>query len=177
MYFEVTVKVTDDSGALKSGMTADVDIIVDERSNVLVIPNTALESFRGLVMARVLDENKEPSFKRVELGISDGTFTEVISGLEAGEMVAIPVRTGAATTVPAASEKGAKPNDAIYTRRSYATSGRVRQERVLRWKVDLRSSVSVGDLNMIEVDGLTKSTESATLRFLPYEECLSHWKR
>lgn len=107
VYFEVTVKVTDDSGALKSGMTADVDIIVDERSNVLVIPNTALESFRGLVMARVLDENKEPSFKRVELGISDGTFTEVISGLEAGEMVAIPSSgTGAATTVPARIREG-----------------------------------------------------------------------
>ncbi len=107
VYFEVTVKVTDDSGALKSGMTADVDIIVDERSNVLVIPNAALESFRGLVMARVLDENKEPSFKRVQLGISDGTFTEVISGLEAGEMVAIPSSgTGTAGTVPARIREG-----------------------------------------------------------------------
>ena len=107
VYFEVTVKVTDDSGALKSGMTADVDIIVDERSNVLVIPNAALESFRGFVMARVLDENREPSFKRVELGISDGTFTEVISGLEPGEMVAIPNSgTGAASTVPSRIREG-----------------------------------------------------------------------
>jgi HlyD family secretion protein len=106
VYFEVTVKVTDDTGALKSGMTADVDIIVDERSNVLVIPNTALENFRGLVMARVLDGNNEPSFKRVELGISDGTFTEVISGLEPGEMVAIPSSgTDAASTIPAGTRQ------------------------------------------------------------------------
>lgn len=100
VYFEVTVQVTDETGALKSGMTADVDIIVEERSNILVIPNAALESFRGLVMARVLDENNEPSFKPIEVGISDGTFTEVISGLEPGEVVAIPSpMTGAARTV------------------------------------------------------------------------------
>ena len=76
VYFEVTVKVTDDSGALKSGMTADVDIIVDDRSNVLVIPNAALESFRGFVMARVLDENKEDVYKRQAqyLGISLATL-------------------------------------------------------------------------------------------------------
>ena len=100
VYFEVTVQVTDETGALKSGMTADVDIIVEERSNILVIPNAALESFRGLVMARVLDENNEPSFKPIEVGISDGTFTEVISGLEPGEVVAIPSpMTGAARAV------------------------------------------------------------------------------
>lgn len=90
VYFEVTVKVTDESGSLKAGMTADVDIIVDERPDVLLIPNAALESFRGHAMARILDENGEPSFKQVEVGISDGTVREVISGLEIGEMVAIP---------------------------------------------------------------------------------------
>ena len=82
-------------------MTADVDIIVDERSDVLVIPNAALESYRGRSMVRVGHENEEPSFRHVELGISDGKMTEVISGLEAGEMVAIPSSgTGAASTVP-----------------------------------------------------------------------------
>lgn len=89
VYFEVTVKIIDSTGTLKSGMTADVDIIVSERSDVLIIPNMALESFNGVIMARVLDENKEPFFKQVKLGISDGMFTEVISGLEEGEFVAI----------------------------------------------------------------------------------------
>lgn len=109
VYFEVTVKVTDDSGALKSGMTADVDIIADRRSDVLVIPNSALESFRGLIMARVLDENGEPFLKRVELGISDGTMTEVISGLEAGERVAISgPGAGTTRTVPGSVREGAR---------------------------------------------------------------------
>lgn len=89
VYFEVTVKVTDDTRTLKPGMTADVDIVLDRRANVLTIPNAALEERRGRLMARTLDENGEPFFKRVELGITDGTTTEVVSGLEPGEMVAI----------------------------------------------------------------------------------------
>lgn len=89
VYFEVTVKVTDDTRTLKPGMTADVDVVLDRRTNVLTIPNAALEERRGRTMARTLDENGEPFFKRVELGITDGTTTEVISGLEPGEMVAV----------------------------------------------------------------------------------------
>lgn len=109
VYFEVTVKVTDDSGALKAGMTADVDIITDARSDVLIIPNSALENFRGFTAARVLNENGEPFFKRVELGISDGTITEVISGLEADEMVAIPhPGTGVARTTSDRIQEGAR---------------------------------------------------------------------
>lgn len=102
VYFEVVIRVNDDSKVLKAGMTADVDIIAERRGNVLVIPNAALEERRGRLMARTLDENGAPFFKRVELGISDGTITEVISGLEAGEMVAVrrssaaPAGTGGA---------------------------------------------------------------------------------
>lgn len=97
VYFEVTIQVTDDSGTLKAGMTADVDIILARRANVLTIPNAALEDRRGRLMARTLDENGEPFFKRVELGITDGTITEVTSGLEAGEMVAVRRSSGAST--------------------------------------------------------------------------------
>ncbi len=89
VYFGVTIRVDDDTGTLRVGMTADVDIVAEERNDVLAIPSAALEERRGRMMARTLDENGEPFFKRVELGISDGTLTEVISGLEEGELVAV----------------------------------------------------------------------------------------
>lgn len=95
VYFEVVAQVNDDSRVLKAGMTADVDIVVERRANVLAIPNAALEERRGRLMARTLGEDGEPFFKRVELGMSDGTTTEVISGLEAGEMVAVRRSSGA----------------------------------------------------------------------------------
>jgi len=97
VYFEVTIKVTDDTRTLKPGMTADVDIVMDRRTNVLTIPNAALEERRGRLMARTLDEKGEPFFKRVELGITDGTTTEVISGLAEGDMVAVRSSAAAST--------------------------------------------------------------------------------
>ncbi|MCR4402933.1 MAG: efflux RND transporter periplasmic adaptor subunit [Firmicutes bacterium] len=97
VYFEVGVRVTDDTRTLLPGMTADVDVVLDRRTNVLTIPNAALEERRGRTMARTLNESGEPFFKRVELGISDGTVTEVVSGLEPGEMVAIR-RAGSTST-------------------------------------------------------------------------------
>ena len=108
VYFEVTLRVDDDSGIVKAGMTADVDVVTDRRTNVLTIPNAALEERRGRLMARILDENGEPFFKRVELGISDGTVTEVISGLEAGEMVA--VRRSGGTPAGAGGTGGGSTN-------------------------------------------------------------------
>ncbi|MGE5592271.1 MAG: HlyD family secretion protein [Betaproteobacteria bacterium] len=115
VYFEVTVKVTDDTRTLKPGMTADVDIVLDRRTNVLTIPNAALEERRGRLMARTLDEKGEPFFKRVELGITDGTTTEVISGLAEGDMVA--VRGSSAGTSASTSGSSSAQNTNRVTRR------------------------------------------------------------
>lgn len=98
IYFPVRIRVEDGTDVLKAGMTADVNIIVDKRVDVPVIPNAALEERRGQLMARTLDENKRPLFKRVQLGLTDGTITEVISGLELGEQVAVRRSSGTASS-------------------------------------------------------------------------------
>lgn len=90
--FPVTISIADARGLLKPGMTVDAEIISERRTNVLVVPNAALSERRGRMMARMLEDGK-PTYRRVELGITDGRMTEVLSGLKRGDVVAIE-RTG-----------------------------------------------------------------------------------
>jgi len=88
--YDVVVKVDNPELKLKPGMTANVSIIVSGRKDTLRVPNTALrfrpsekrdtnekkEKGRGVWVL----ENKMPKRIAVTTGISDGTYTELLSG-------------------------------------------------------------------------------------------------
>ncbi len=89
--YDVVVKVDNSGLKLKPGMTANISIIVSSKKDVLRIPNTALrfrlsggrksmteqkEKGRGVWVL----ENKKPKKIKIETGISDGNYTELLSG-------------------------------------------------------------------------------------------------
>ncbi|MEW6714015.1 MAG: efflux RND transporter periplasmic adaptor subunit [Nitrospirota bacterium] len=88
--YDVVVKVDNPELKLKPGMTANVSIIVSSKSNVLKIPNAALrfkpsdkqtkneKSEKGSGIWVI--ENKELKRVAVTTGISDGAYTELLSG-------------------------------------------------------------------------------------------------
>jgi len=107
--YVVIVKVSNNKGLLMPGMTANVSLIVEERENVVVVPNSAFR-FKpadasansgqpGAPMmgkqtiaevkkpAVYMIEKKAPVRVEVEKGISDGQNTEIISGLSEGDEV------------------------------------------------------------------------------------------
>lgn len=96
--YDVVVKVDNPELKLKPGMTANVSIIIDTKKDVLKIPNSALR-FRppGLEKDKIPTKGKgvwiledgRPIRKEVRTGISDGSFTEVISGLKEGDNVIV----------------------------------------------------------------------------------------
>ena len=72
---------------LRVGMSATVDIIIDERTNVLLVPNRSIRQDspgNQVVKVKVDDEVEE---RKVTIGISDGLRTEIASGLEEVEVV------------------------------------------------------------------------------------------
>jgi len=88
--YDVVVKVDNPELKLKPGMTANVSIIVSSKKDILKIPNSALRfrpaEKRDMPAKRqkgsgvwVL-ENGKPSRIEVTTGISDGTYTELLSG-------------------------------------------------------------------------------------------------
>jgi HlyD family secretion protein len=83
-----------ESSGLRRGMTATADIVTDERSNVLLVPNRAIRqdsSGNPVVKIMVGDQTQE---RAVVTGISDGLQTEIISGLNEGDRVVIESRAG-----------------------------------------------------------------------------------
>lgn len=87
--YDVVIQVDNPELKLKPGMTANVSIIISMKKDVLKIPNAALR-FKPSEKVLVTSEKKGPGVwilemdktKRisVSLGISDGNYTELVSG-------------------------------------------------------------------------------------------------
>ncbi len=71
-------------GALLVGYSADIEVVLEARENVVRVPTAAL-----LEGGRVLVAGKDGKLeeRRVKSGLSNWEFTEVLEGLEAGERV------------------------------------------------------------------------------------------
>ncbi len=80
---------------LRVGMSATVDIVLSDRSNVLLVPDRAIDfDSQGVPVVQVLvtrepEGTAEIEERSVVIGLSDGFQTEIISGLWEGEMVVI----------------------------------------------------------------------------------------
>jgi len=77
--FTVTVELTDADELVKPGMTTAVNIVVEERKDVLLIPNRAVRLLDGERVVYIL-VNGQPQPVQVELGSSSGIQSELISG-------------------------------------------------------------------------------------------------
>jgi HlyD family secretion protein len=90
--FEIRAIVDDKENKLRVGMSADAELILEEHENVLVIPEGAIIYEDGKTFVNIQDDSVEERMRKVEItkGISDGLRTEVLSGLEEGQVVVLP---------------------------------------------------------------------------------------
>jgi len=88
--YEVTISFdVSASSGLRSGMSATAEIVMDERSNVLLVENRVIEhDSQGNPVVKVM-VNEQIKERRVVVGISDGYQTEIVGGLHEGETVVI----------------------------------------------------------------------------------------
>jgi macrolide-specific efflux system membrane fusion protein len=70
-----------------SGMTANVEFLIESRKDVLVIPRSAVKQRRGKEFVMVL--SGKPTPREIETGLSEGRMIEVVSGLEEGEEIVL----------------------------------------------------------------------------------------
>ena len=87
--FAVTVELTDADEAVKPGMTAAVNIVVDQIDDVLLVPNRAVRILDGKQVVYIL-ENGRPVPVEITLGASSDVSSEVIDGdLREGDVVVL----------------------------------------------------------------------------------------
>jgi HlyD family secretion protein len=88
--FEVQVSIANPGRELKANMSANAEIILEEKPNVLLVPEAAVvyDKQRN-ASVELPDETAEKGRRKVavKLGISNGVKTELISGLSEGQKV------------------------------------------------------------------------------------------
>ncbi|MDP1582636.1 MAG: efflux RND transporter periplasmic adaptor subunit [Bradyrhizobium sp.] len=100
--YDVVVSVTNPDLALKPGLTAATRILVDQRSDVLRVPNQALRyvptgsAIRDSVQPRIwVLRDETPTPVQVVTGLDDDEFTEIAEGdLKAGDKVIVAEARG-----------------------------------------------------------------------------------
>lgn len=102
VHYETIIEVNNSEFLLKPGMTAEVSIIVNERTDVLRLRNTALrarlpdairpetenQQVEGDSVVYLLNEGQLVA-RSVLTGLNDGVYTEILDGLEDGDILAV----------------------------------------------------------------------------------------
>ena len=90
--FEVRVSINNPGGELKAEMTANAEIILEEHKSVLQIPEGAIIYDKDKkASVEVPDSSAKDGKKKiaVNIGISNGAKTELLSGLKEGDQVVL----------------------------------------------------------------------------------------
>ncbi|MDR3269920.1 MAG: efflux RND transporter periplasmic adaptor subunit [Peptococcaceae bacterium] len=132
--YTVKVNVDEETDLLRQGMSANVSIIQEEASHVLVVPTEAIKTLgqkKGVLVnqvdeaaAPVSDERQQgqiaawqalgASFVPVETGLDDGNYTEIKSGLTENQEIIVAIRQSTdASGAGSAGMPGANPGQGI----------------------------------------------------------------
>ncbi len=86
--YKVTLTALAEDSRLRSGLTANIDILTDERTNVLAVPSRAIHTNSDQSFVLLQTSAATPEQRTVTTGLrgSDGN-TEILSGLAGGENV------------------------------------------------------------------------------------------
>ena len=86
--YTVKIKIDNNDNLLKLGMMADVVIETQAKSGVIVIPSASIMQDDEGYSVYIVKDNKAEK-RTITIGITNNDFTEVITGLSAGETVVV----------------------------------------------------------------------------------------
>ena len=101
---EVEFNEPKETGALLVGYSADVEVILDARGDVLRVPTAAIQEGGRVLLYH--PDNQRLEERRVQTGLSNWEYTEVTSGLNAGDQMVLSLeRKGVAAGAKVVPEK------------------------------------------------------------------------
>ena len=99
-------------GALFPNQFVNVRLVVNELKDAVVIPSAAVQRGARGTFVWLLKEDKTVSMRQVEFGVADGDLIPALSGLQAGDQVAVDgfdrLREGAKVEVVTAESRAVK---------------------------------------------------------------------
>jgi multidrug efflux pump subunit AcrA (membrane-fusion protein) len=94
--YSATVSVDNPDASILPGMSATASIILAQRENVLLVPNRAVRTVGRAKVITVLYEGQLIDVP-VTLGLTGDTQSEVLSGLQEGDVVVLNSQTATTT--------------------------------------------------------------------------------
>jgi HlyD family secretion protein len=113
---------------IKPSMSVSADIIVDSKTNVLLVPNSAVKSQNSGSYVEVPNgENSQqlssltaavalfelPKTILIEIGLSNDEFTEIVSGISEGQLVVTGSVSGTKASASSSSQSGQQSSNSI----------------------------------------------------------------
>ena len=114
---------------VKSGMSASAAIVVSNKQDVVVVPNSAIKIQGNNHYVDMVDKNTQPSGAQgitlaqaptqqpIEIGASDDTSTEIVSGVSEGDKIVTKTITSstatAASTAPSLFGSGGRNSNSV----------------------------------------------------------------
>jgi HlyD family secretion protein len=90
--FEVRVSISNPTGELKANMSANAEVVLEEKKNVLMVQEASLIYDKDRNASVETPDPKAPNGRKkvdVKLGISNGVKTEIVSGLAEKQQVVL----------------------------------------------------------------------------------------
>lgn len=114
--YDVEIKLDEENDKIRAGMSVSASIEVDKKEGVLTVANSAIKTQGNMTYVEVFNSPIEvgrgtqgstsavpPMRKPIEIGITDDTVTEVLSGLNEGDQVVVRTILGSAPATNAAT--------------------------------------------------------------------------
>ena len=87
--FEVKLSLINSIQKLRIGMTADIEFQTGATAISTLVPTVAIVTQKGIPGLLLVGKDNQPSFKKIELGISSGDKTAIIKGIKPGDQIFI----------------------------------------------------------------------------------------
>jgi HlyD family secretion protein len=93
-FFQVRIALLTGKDQLRSGMNTDLAFVGERLQDVLVVPTVAIVTKRGETGVLVPNQQSQPQFKPVKIGINQGNKTQILDGLQPQELVFVQLPEG-----------------------------------------------------------------------------------
>lgn len=86
-YYYTTLNVNDIDPSFRVNMTVNVTIKTDSKNNVIAVPSSSITTKDGKSYIKMLNQKGEAREQEIKTGYTNGTMTEVTSGLKVGDKI------------------------------------------------------------------------------------------
>ena len=115
--YNVKIAFDQDDERVKAGMSTNIEIITESKQNILTVSSSTVKTKNGVSYVEMFEtalansnsssgtvSSSLPYKQEIEIGISDDTLTEIVSGLSEGDQIILKTTAGTSSSSSSSSK-------------------------------------------------------------------------